>query len=498
MPFILIGTVIWGIVWGIVVNKVVENKGYQENWFWWGFFFGIFALIIALTKQNITSTNHSAKDTAQVNEERMAIISSQVNFEMVDICSPIHISSWYIKKDNNANVALVVDLLNTSEKTISAVMLSVIGFNSFGDSVYIDSKDAFEILGQDLQINGGNFGKISAFLQNTDIRKVEIKVQKVCFSDGTIMENVSSRWVNTNQNPLSSLHIDCAKKKNPQSKFYATIENEFWQCTCGFVNTGNKCSLCGIEKTIALAFTKNDIENAYREYIKEIELDELEKAEQQKLKELNIKKNKKIAGIMAILIAFVVMLIVLFNSFIIPNIKYNKALTLVNGEKYEEAIAIFKELNGYRESEHNISICETSLNEIAYNNAIKMLDDGKYRNALSEFEKIKDYKDSATYYKKAYIGVYGEALYNLQGEWEWDNHLTITIKNEQMTRVTYYLGTYSRQYILVGENNKAWNYDNIGDSYKSSYEVINNNTLIETSYFENGDTREIKLQRKNK
>ena len=83
MPYILLGTIIWGIVWGIVVNKVVENKGYQENWFWWGFFFGIFALIIALTKQNITSTNHSAKDVAQVNEERMETISSQVNFEMV-------------------------------------------------------------------------------------------------------------------------------------------------------------------------------------------------------------------------------------------------------------------------------------------------------------------------------------------------------------------------------------------------------------------------------
>ena len=256
MPFILIGTIIWGIVWGIVVNKVIENKGYQENWFWWGFFFGVFALIIALTKQNITSINHSAKNIAQVNEERMETISNQALYEKVDICSPVHISSWYIKKDNNANVALVVDLLNTSEKTISAIMLSVMGFNSFGDRVCIDGKDTFEILGQDLQIHGGKFGKVSEFLQNTDIRKVEIKVQKVCFTDGTIIENASSRWVNTNQNPLDSLYIDCAKKKNPQSKFYATIENKFWQCTCGFVNTGNKCSLCGMEKTIASAFTK--------------------------------------------------------------------------------------------------------------------------------------------------------------------------------------------------------------------------------------------------
>ena len=40
----------WGLIWGIVVQKVVINRGYNENWFKWGFFFHIFALIVALTK----------------------------------------------------------------------------------------------------------------------------------------------------------------------------------------------------------------------------------------------------------------------------------------------------------------------------------------------------------------------------------------------------------------------------------------------------------------
>ncbi|MCQ2446238.1 MAG: SHOCT domain-containing protein [Clostridia bacterium] len=46
----IIGVLIWGIIWGVVCKKVIENKGYMENWFWWGFFFGFIALIIALTK----------------------------------------------------------------------------------------------------------------------------------------------------------------------------------------------------------------------------------------------------------------------------------------------------------------------------------------------------------------------------------------------------------------------------------------------------------------
>lgn len=47
---------IWGSVWGWAVNKIIENKGYRENWFWWGFFFGMIALLVALTKPDLPRT----------------------------------------------------------------------------------------------------------------------------------------------------------------------------------------------------------------------------------------------------------------------------------------------------------------------------------------------------------------------------------------------------------------------------------------------------------
>ncbi|HCL03902.1 MAG TPA: hypothetical protein DHW61_16095 [Lachnoclostridium phytofermentans] len=46
----LLGVIIRGVIWGCATNAVVNNKGYNENWFWWGFFFGFIALIVALTK----------------------------------------------------------------------------------------------------------------------------------------------------------------------------------------------------------------------------------------------------------------------------------------------------------------------------------------------------------------------------------------------------------------------------------------------------------------
>lgn len=53
---------IYRSIWGFAVNKVIENKGYSENWFWWGFFGGLIALIVALTKPDCNRYSYSGKE----------------------------------------------------------------------------------------------------------------------------------------------------------------------------------------------------------------------------------------------------------------------------------------------------------------------------------------------------------------------------------------------------------------------------------------------------
>ena len=52
MIWIIMCYVIYGVIWGVACNSVVRNKGYYENWFWLGFFFGFIAFIVALTKSD--------------------------------------------------------------------------------------------------------------------------------------------------------------------------------------------------------------------------------------------------------------------------------------------------------------------------------------------------------------------------------------------------------------------------------------------------------------
>lgn len=57
-------SIFWGVVWGFVTKAIVKNKGYNENWFWWGFFFGIFAFIVALTKPYLPMQDRRYSDSS--------------------------------------------------------------------------------------------------------------------------------------------------------------------------------------------------------------------------------------------------------------------------------------------------------------------------------------------------------------------------------------------------------------------------------------------------
>lgn len=56
MPFLiaLVVGIIQGIIFGFATQTIIESKGYRDNWFWWGFFFGLIALIVACAKPQNT------------------------------------------------------------------------------------------------------------------------------------------------------------------------------------------------------------------------------------------------------------------------------------------------------------------------------------------------------------------------------------------------------------------------------------------------------------
>ena len=67
---------------------------------------------------------------------------------------------------------------------------------------------------------------------------------------------------------------------------------------------------------------------------------------------------------------------------------YNAAVAFADAGQYDEAIAAFTELGGYKDSAEQIK-------ETTYNQAVALLQVRKYDEALSIFTELGDYKDSA-------------------------------------------------------------------------------------------------------
>lgn len=366
MGFYLLIGILWGVVWGLIVKSVIENKGYQENWFWWGFFFGIIALIVALTKPDVNTTKAMVELEPEVKQqEKEEIITEGISADRVDIYSAVHIVSWNIQKESDINLVLSVEFVNVSESVISAIMFLAAGFNSFWDKVIVNGRETFDVVEQDMSVKPGEHGNVQMVLPSTDIRKLKIQVKKVCFSDGTITENTASKWIDTKQNPLSAPYLEFVKQKSVQGKFYAMMEEEYWQCVCGFVNTGSVCRSCNMSKLIASEYTMDHIKDTYQKYLKELEAEaeaeerrrveaEKQAKEEELRKEKEGKKSAKYGIVLGGALVVFAMGAVLFNGWIeekkykeegliiseaIDNEEYDYAYNLMISSDYYDRLA---------------------------------------------------------------------------------------------------------------------------------------------------------------
>ncbi len=75
-------------------------------------------------------------------------------------------------------------------------------------------------------------------------------------------------------------------------------------------------------------------------------------------------------------------------------VKYSEAKALMSDGKYEEAITVFEELDGYKDSEDKINECRNAIKDRDYEAASELMKDGKYEEAITAFEALDGHKDS--------------------------------------------------------------------------------------------------------
>ena len=132
--------------------------------------------------------------------------------------------------------------------------------------------------------------------------------------------------------------------------------------------------------------------------------------------------------VIAVTLAGIIFFSVL-NTAIIPNVKYNNAVELMEAGEYLKAIDTFESLNGYKDSTDKIEECNIAILNGKYNDAIALMEEGKYIEAYDAFIALEGYKDSAELADSIYSEYKVEKLRNAQvgdyikfGTYEQDNN----------------------------------------------------------------------------
>lgn len=117
------------------------------------------------------------------------------------------------------------------------------------------------------------------------------------------------------------------------------------------------------------------------------------------------KKDNSGIGIMAATFAIIsfVLIVILTTSFIIlPNGKYNEAMTLYNNGDYDMALLHFEKMGNYRNSVNMVNIINEKIIDKNYETAMEYYKNQQYNEALKLFEKIGDYKESKDMIEQIY------------------------------------------------------------------------------------------------
>jgi len=122
-------------------------------------------------------------------------------------------------------------------------------------------------------------------------------------------------------------------------------------------------------------------------------------------KEKKVARNRKIAMIVTPIAVAIIIFLIILKNVIIPSVKYNNALDLMNDKKYEEAISVFEALDGYKDSKKQINNCNTRIVDENYNSGIALMEAEKYEEAISVFEALGGYKDSINKIKECNFAI---------------------------------------------------------------------------------------------
>ena len=324
--------------------------------------------------------------------------------------APVIVSAGNLLKDNQTGKVLAqLKIKNIAARPLKAATVLIHPQDTAGKPMADDTQQIYLDL---TAKTGEEFGqKTAVFLPNDSTRGFSVEVTQAVFADNSTWEVTAAPWEPLPPaESLSGKLGDAELLKQYRIKFGGKCEfvpheyKDLWLCACGAWNMDEKCYACGKGKEALFSLDRDALRaDKDARLAKEKAEREAKEAADKSAAEAKSKKTKKMLAI-TIPAAVTLLAVVLTLKVFIPNSKYKKAEGLFRAGKYEEAIAAFEALDGFKDSAERITAAETAKaeeerlareaqieaeNAAAYAEAEAFLADGKtYEAALAFYQRI--------------------------------------------------------------------------------------------------------------
>ncbi len=285
--------------------------------------------------------------------------------------SPVIILAGAILKDNTTNGVLgQLKLKSLSNQIIKSVEVELELYDASGKKQGKKVKHEFLDLNVPRNMEFGS--KEAIELPNNDARSFKVNIKKVLFSNGESWNNKKTYYKLEKQEALNSIlnsnELNYFKERYGIHSEYVPVKQEnLWICTCGTINDKEEqeCSFCKLDKDTILNV-------------------DFEKLKQEGK---SIKSQRKIAIIASVTTIAIVCAFFLITGVFIPSKNYQDAKKLMDEQQYSKAIEKLNKLpRDYKDTSKILKECYISYAE-------QLVDQDKYEEALSLYKEASDIID---------------------------------------------------------------------------------------------------------
>ena len=251
---------------GILPANIAKRKGKDfTTWWIYGTLLWIVAIFHAISLPELPVSNPPSYDLSNKLFENTELVKKR-QIDKVDLASPVEIKGYEIYKNAIGEVYLKIQFKNLGIGEVSALAISVIGENAFGEPISINGESATEFTIQDLNVSKNiEFeNTIPIKLPSNDIRQVNLNIKKVLFSNQDSVYIDNQNILPTKELISTSDMLKCAKSISNDAQYYYKENSDYWVCTCGRPNTLNikNCINCSSERSfVSENFSKEKLTN---------------------------------------------------------------------------------------------------------------------------------------------------------------------------------------------------------------------------------------------